>query len=155
VLELARSLCELGAALRRSKRRADSRPVLREAIELAHRCLADPLEERAQTELQTERDELLRTAAVVVVPSRIMPNGRTEGTPAIALEALAAGVPVIASSVCGLRDLPGVRPVPPEDPGELGRAIDQLLANPPSAESLRAAVANFDWREVAPRLIRE
>jgi glycosyltransferase involved in cell wall biosynthesis len=107
-------------------------------------------------EVTTERrDELLGTAGVVVVPSRIMPNGRTEGTPAIALEALAAGVPVIASSVGGLRDLPGVRLVPPENPYELGRAIDQLLANPPPAESLRAAVAKLDWREVAPRLIRE
>jgi len=120
------------------------------------RLTATPGPQAFLGEVTTERrDELLRTAAVVVVPSRIMPNGRTEGTPAIALEALAAGVPVIASSVGGLRDLPGVRLVPPEDPGELGRAIDQLLANPPSAESLRAAVANFDWREVAPRLIRE
>jgi len=102
-----------------------------------------------------ERDDLLRTASVVVVPSRIMPNGRTEGTPAIAIEALAAGVPVIASSVGGLCDLPGVRLVPPEDPYELARAIDQVLAHPPSAESLRAGVTNLDWREVAPRLIRE
>jgi DNA-binding CsgD family transcriptional regulator len=51
-LELARSLCELGAALRRSKRRADSRPLLREALELAHRCGAEPLEERTGTELR-------------------------------------------------------------------------------------------------------
>lgn len=107
-------------------------------------------------EVTTEkRDDLLRTASVVVVPSRIMPSGRTEGTPAIAIEALAAGVPVIASSVGGLCDVPGVRLVPPEDPYELARAIDQLLAHPPSAESLRAGVTNLDWREVAPRLIRE
>ena len=101
------------------------------------------------------RDDLLRTAGVVVVPSRTLPGGRTEGTPTIALEALAAGVPVIASAVGGLRALPGVRLVPPEDPHALAAAIDQILAHPPSAASLRAAVAKLDWREVAPRLIRE
>ena len=51
-LELGTSLCELGAALRRSKRRADSRPLLREALEIAHDCGAAPLEERARTELR-------------------------------------------------------------------------------------------------------
>jgi glycogen(starch) synthase len=107
-------------------------------------------------EVTTERrDELLCTAAVVVVPSRITPSGRTEGTPAIALEALAAGVPVIASSVGGLCELPGVRLVPPGDPAALGRAIDQVIADPPSAASLRAGVAGLDWREVAPHLLRE
>ena len=51
-LELAVSLCDLGAAMRRVKLRADSRPLLREAIELAHGCGAGPLEERAKTELR-------------------------------------------------------------------------------------------------------
>ena len=50
-LERATSLCELGAALRRARRRVDSRPHLREAVELAHRCGAQPLAERARTEL--------------------------------------------------------------------------------------------------------
>ena len=50
-LERATSLCELGAALRRAKRRVDSRQHLREAVELAHRCGAQPLAERARTEL--------------------------------------------------------------------------------------------------------
>jgi glycosyltransferase involved in cell wall biosynthesis len=99
------------------------------------------------------RDELLRTAAVVVIPSRVTPAGRTEGTPMIALEALASGVPVIASAVGGLRDLPGVRLVPPDDPRALARAIDHTLADPPSPAALRAGVANLDWREVAPRLL--
>ncbi len=50
-LERAISQCELGAALRRAKRRVDSRPPLRDALELAHRCGAQALEERARTEL--------------------------------------------------------------------------------------------------------
>jgi glycosyltransferase involved in cell wall biosynthesis len=101
------------------------------------------------------RDDLLRTAGVVVVPSRVTPGGRTEGTPMIALEALAAGVPVVASAVGGLCDLPGVRLVPPDDPRALARAIDQVLSDPPPAERLRAGVARYAWREVLPRLIRE
>jgi glycogen synthase len=101
-----------------------------------------------------QRDALLRTAGVVVIPSRILPNQRVEGTPLIALEALAAGVPVIASAVGGLCELPGVWRVPPEDPRELAGAIDHALADPPSPESLRAAVATLDWGEVAPRLLR-
>jgi len=101
------------------------------------------------------RDALLSSASIVVVPSRVLPSGRTEGTPMIALEALAAGVPVIASAVGGLRDLPGVRLVAPDDPHQLADEIDHVLAQPPRAESLRAAVARLDWREVAARLLCE
>ena len=51
-LERARSLAELGAALRRCGRRADAREPLRRALDLATRCGADPLSERAETELR-------------------------------------------------------------------------------------------------------
>lgn len=50
-LERARALIELGANLRRANRRKDAREPLREGLELAHRCGAPPLEERARTEL--------------------------------------------------------------------------------------------------------
>jgi len=55
-LELARTLCDLGAAQRRAGRRSDSREPLREALELAQRCDAEPLAEQA-------REELLATGA--------------------------------------------------------------------------------------------
>ncbi|HEX3474856.1 MAG TPA: glycosyltransferase family 4 protein [Kofleriaceae bacterium] len=103
------------------------------------------------------RDDLLSAASVVVVPSRVTPGGRTEGTPAIALEALAAGVPVVASAVGGLRGLAGragVQLVPPDDPRALAGAIDRALADPLPPAALRAAVADLDWRQVAPRLLR-
>ena len=51
-LELARSLAELGAALRRNGRRVDAREPLRRALELATRCRADPLAEQARTDLR-------------------------------------------------------------------------------------------------------
>jgi hypothetical protein len=50
-LEHARALADLGAALRRAGHRADSREILRPALDLAHRCGARALSERARTEL--------------------------------------------------------------------------------------------------------
>ena len=49
--ELARSLVELGAALRRDKQRSDSREPLRRALELASRCGADGQARRVREEL--------------------------------------------------------------------------------------------------------
>jgi DNA-binding CsgD family transcriptional regulator len=50
-IEHARALADLGAALRRAGHRADSREILRTALDLAHRCGAHALSERARTEL--------------------------------------------------------------------------------------------------------
>lgn len=50
-LEHARAMTDLGAALRRNGQRAESREVLRRATDLAHRCGAPALTERARTEL--------------------------------------------------------------------------------------------------------
>jgi DNA-binding CsgD family transcriptional regulator len=50
-LEHARAMADLGAALRRAGQRAESRDVLRPALDLAHRCGALALTERARTEL--------------------------------------------------------------------------------------------------------
>jgi DNA-binding CsgD family transcriptional regulator len=51
LLERARALTELGAALRRANRRAEAREPLRRGLELAHSCGAKPLAERAHAEL--------------------------------------------------------------------------------------------------------
>jgi DNA-binding CsgD family transcriptional regulator len=50
-LQYAHALVELGAALRRANRRKEAREPLRKGLDLAHRCGATPLEERARTEL--------------------------------------------------------------------------------------------------------
>ena len=70
-LEHARALVDLGAAMRRAGRRAASREPLRAGMELAHRCAAGPLAERA-------RDELVATGAR---PRRMVRTGVDALTP--------------------------------------------------------------------------
>jgi glycosyltransferase involved in cell wall biosynthesis len=122
--------------------------------ELEHRARATGVTFLGQVDTSA-RDRLLGTASIVVVPSRITRAGRSEGTPMIALEALAAGVPVIATEVGGLRALaPAAHLVEPEDPGALASAIDQILSSPPRPADLRAAVDHLAWERIAPRLLR-
>lgn len=76
--------------------------------------------------------------------------------PMIALEALAAGVPVVASAVGGLATLPAATRVRPDDPRALAAAIDRVLACPPRANEaaeLRASVSELVWSRVAARLL--
>lgn len=51
-LDYARALVELGSALRRSNRRSAAREPLTRGMEIAHRCGAAPLAERAREELR-------------------------------------------------------------------------------------------------------
>jgi DNA-binding CsgD family transcriptional regulator len=61
-LEHARTLVELGAALRRANHRAAARQPLREGLDLADRCGATRLTERARAELLTAGARPRRTA---------------------------------------------------------------------------------------------
>ena len=51
-LEHARALTDLGAALRRANRRSEARGALQSGLDLAQRCGARALAERARTELR-------------------------------------------------------------------------------------------------------
>lgn len=73
------------------------------------------------------RDRLLVEADAVCVPSIALPDGRCEGTPMAALEALAAGVPVVASATGGLASLVGAHLVPPRDTAALADALTRAV----------------------------
>jgi len=73
-LERARVLVDLGAALRRSGRRADARDPLREALEIARRCGAEPLAALAHDELEASgvrQRKILRSGVGELTPSEL------------------------------------------------------------------------------------
>ncbi|MGW0472150.1 glycosyltransferase [Streptomyces coeruleorubidus] len=95
---------------------------------------------------------LLRSADVVVCPADYEPFG------IVPLEAMACGVPVVASAVGGQLDTvadPGTgRLVPPRDPEALARAVAGLLADPAAraacgAAGRRRVLGRYGWGQVA------
>jgi glycosyltransferase involved in cell wall biosynthesis len=71
-------------------------------------------------------------------------SSRTEGTPIALFEAMAAGVPVVASRVGGVPDVVSskeARLVAPDDPGALAAAIREVVLDPTSA-ARRAGAAS-------------
>lgn len=85
-------------------------------------------------------------AAVYVQPSRVAADGDRDGIPNVLLEAMALGLPVVATQVSGIPELvtPGRNGllVEPDDPAALADAIQRVLADPVLAAALgRAARA--------------
>jgi glycosyltransferase involved in cell wall biosynthesis len=103
---------------------------------------------------RTDMPALLRSADVVACVPWYEPFG------IVPLEAMACGVPVVASAVGGLKDtvVNGVTGVltPPRDPRSLGRALRKLLADRSRGMAYGIAGqdrvdARYTWDDVAAR----
>jgi glycosyltransferase involved in cell wall biosynthesis len=98
---------------------------------------------------------LYRSADACIVPSREL-----EGFGYVALEALAAGTPVVASATGGLIDL--LTPLEPRwlcqlDAGRIAEALTELAEHPeqfPSRTRCSAYASGFDWPVIARRVER-
>ena len=75
----------------------------------------------------------MRTATVFAMPSRVSDTGDRDGIPNVVLEAMAAGVPVVATRVSGIPeavidDVTGLL-VQPDDVRDLARALGTVIGD--------------------------
>jgi glycosyltransferase involved in cell wall biosynthesis len=117
--------------------------------------------EFAGQRMRSEVLALLATTDVLVAPSVPTSGGKREGLPVVLIEAMAAGVPVVASHLSGIPELvenevTGLT-VPPGDAVAIAAAIARLLADPALAAGFARAgreriEAEFDLDRNAARL---
>ncbi len=103
---------------------------------------------------------LYRAADVFVLPAVHDPKGNVDGLPNVILEAMASGLPVVASGISGIPlavepEVNGLL-VPEQQPGPLLEALDRLLADGDlrrrmGEESRHKATADLTWAVVAGR----
>lgn len=100
--------------------------------------------------------QFLASGQVYVQPSIITPAGKMEGLPVALMEALACGLPVVATDLSGVPEL--IRPeetgwlVPPADALALADTLETVSRQPETARRLadagrRLTLAEFDVRE--------
>ena len=126
-----------------------------ERTRLESQAAALGLSDRVRFLGRLDRGQILKEmkhAAAVVLPSRIAKDGDQDGTPVVMMEAVAAGVPVIASELGGLGEYlddgrTGIL-AKPADVDSLTVALQRAVADPEGLERLGPTA-----REVlAPRL---
>ena len=86
-------------------------------------------------------------------------SSRNEGMPLAVLEAMSAGLPVVATDVPGLRELcAGTGLLVPPDPRSLAGALDSLAVDPQAREQLarksQAAVSGAGWERSLEQIER-
>ena len=104
--------------------------------------------------------DLYRAADLFVLPAVHDSKGNVDGLPNVILEAMASGLPVVASGISGIplaveHERTGLL-VPEQDAAALSAAILDLLSNPERAKGMgergrRKAEAELTWDAVAAR----
>lgn len=104
--------------------------------------------------------DLYRSADIFVLPAVHDPQGNVDGLPNVILEAMASGLPVVASRISGIplaitHGQEGLL-VPEQDPTALRRALERLLKDPAAARRMgeqgrRRAASKLSWDAVAGR----
>jgi len=101
-------------------------------------------------------------ASVFALPCVVTANGDRDGIPNVLLEAMASGVPVVATQVSGIPELIDAERdgllVEPNSPEKLADAIDRLLTQPELGERLASAArskieARFSVEDGARQLL--
>ena len=117
---------------------------LRSAIEREVRRLGlEALVTFAGSRPQEELPDRYRRATLLAMPAVLARDGDRDALPTVLLEATACGLPAVASRLSGIPEIiehetTGLL-VEPDDPAELARAIERLLADPPLRDRLGAA----------------
>jgi glycosyltransferase involved in cell wall biosynthesis len=99
-----------------------------------------------------DKRALLAAADVLAIPSRV------DGTPTVALEAMAAGLPLVATRAGGLRQLLDDEVAVSADPdaASLRAALSALMADrhrrAALSEAARRRAPRYDWSTVGPAL---
>lgn len=109
---------------------------------------------------ESEVRAALAATDIFVLPSVIAADGQMEGIPVALMEALASGVPTIATRMSGVPELivdgeTGTL-VEPGDPGELAGALARVLAGdtPDPSRGRKLVEEQFDVRESGRRMVR-
>jgi glycosyltransferase involved in cell wall biosynthesis len=109
-----------------------------------------------------DKQAWLSAADAFVLPSRQLANGRSEGLPTALLEAMAHGLPVVASKLSGIDSLLAANGladclVPANDPAALCTALQALRDDPArahrSASAGRKLAEQFSWSRVTAKML--
>lgn len=110
----------------------------------------------------TAKLDLLYAADALALTSEVLPDGRTEGTPTVLVEALCAGLPIVTTAAGGAGPLVGDAGcvVPPGDTPALTAALARTLRGaldptlrPVLQARALARAARYDWSALAPRIL--
>jgi len=109
----------------------------------------------------SEKIDYIGLADIIVIPSIIDKSGDTEGLPVVILESLAAGKPIIASDVSGIKDviIDGFNGhlVSPQNSKQIEEKILMLLNNNTHrefiSENALKTSENYDWSKIGDRML--